>query len=1057
MGWEDTIQDKPFVADTTPEATPSSWEDSIQDAPHESSTWDALKGTGNFSEQASSFGTGLAKGAFLPVKIVDSILPGQTDPNLRQSLMAVVEKVLGENLGDDQSKALYKGLSLDEIKKRNVGQEEATLAKAPIAGMAGELVGSAPAMIAAGGAVGAAGETAAGLSKAPVISKLAQLGTEAAGWGAVGEGMGMAASNAPTARERATEALPTAGISAAFPIVGTGAGLASKFAGSPIQKGITALTEKAAPVIGPIASTLGKVASTGVKYGGSALAGGVALPLLTGSLPGANLRTVEGLAAGVFGPHLLKTTGPGQMLTESYQYGKNGVKLFSPQDIKRVSNQAEALANQVGKEVGVLESGIGKSAAEKIVQNTNKVLEDATSMNVQTHNEMGNKLTNHLEKLQTTLEQPAIREIDQALTDFTKKIGQEFKLTSDAEFTLLRKIKDNAGEKVGELWQVAEETGQQFEIMDAIQAARDSVKETSLMLAPQEEAAAEKLALNFEKFLFKPENPYKEIVNEVQNVKGMKNFNTKSTTFIGLNKPNIPMVPGEAVGIKSPTTLKPPMMREQVTQFPLSVSTPEIKSQTTSYLAEPRIAKTFLDANETRKLINMTADWAYNMPSAGPALNSLTKGIYKNLKAAIYPSFELPTIGPVSNPLKMNDKIYTNVLKLFKEIGDPQLDLVSKDWLTPDKFGKLIKTVEKAAAEGDTGKLDRINSLMSNISPDLKNHFEDIILPFIRQKNQLISVKNSPILEKAAALPQTPQIQQAVSGITDVNALRQQLRPPVQIGEELMAPTGTKTFVNKMANPQANPEVEAVLKLISERDATLANEIRQQIPTLQAGIAEEAALTNVAKLAPEEQTAQLATMGKPISPEVQQATQQATDISKLTKTFGTPDSVEGNAPTGSQKFVENLFKIDSSDKGRDIEGTLKLLERYNPELAQKLRTAGVDISRQGELQGEVQTNLPFFLGLGPLIRGSAGRSANVLGRAMGSIETAASNGLSQLKQLIETSPQMFGQFAEPLKVANQRGLPALAAQSYALYSRDSEYRAMIDKLQEESEKADKGQ
>ena len=106
--------------------------------------------------------------------------------------------------------------------------------------------------------------------------------------------------------------------------------------------------------------------------------------------------------------------------------------------------------------------------------------------------------------------------------------------------------------------------------------------------------------------------------------------------------------------------------------------------------------------------------------------------------------------------------------------------------------------------------------------------------------------------------------------------------------------------------------------------------------------------------------------------------------------------------------------------------------------------------------GTAVTGAGAALGGGPLALAAAGTAAVGYGvKTLGN--QFAANSLNLLHKLVTKSPQLLGQYAAPLQEAAGRGSGALAALNYALYSKDSEYRATIDQLQEEVEKADKNQ
>lgn len=155
----------------------------------------------------AGLGLGLSKGAFAPVEIANKLIPGEREPNLRERAISGVERGLANTFGDDQTQELYNNIPQEELVARNVATDQEVQKNAPGAVMVGELTAGLPANIAVGGGAGAAAK-AAQLGK--VGTALTNIGTA----GAVGEGYGIAHSDAPTLAGRAQEALPSAALAA---------------------------------------------------------------------------------------------------------------------------------------------------------------------------------------------------------------------------------------------------------------------------------------------------------------------------------------------------------------------------------------------------------------------------------------------------------------------------------------------------------------------------------------------------------------------------------------------------------------------------------------------------------------------------------------------------------------------------------------------------------------------------------------------------------------------------------------------------------------------------
>lgn len=1060
MGWKDTIQEEPLDVQSEQTTSPT-WKSSIQEEP---STWEKLRGTGNMEEQAASAGVGLSKGAFLPVEIANKLLPGQADPDLRHSLIAKIEKVIGENLGDEQTKAYYRSLSDEELRQRNIAKEQETTAKAPLAAIGGELVGSLPAQLAAGGAIGAAAKGISGITATEQAAKLAQVApeistamragqaaTNIAGAGVLGEAAGIGMSNAPTLEERAKEALPMAQTGAMGGLAAESALLAARGLSNPAIQG-----------------ALPKAIGTPLKYGGAAVAGAAAFPLLLGHNPiHYPILAGEGALLGIMAPSLLESTGPGQTLKKSYEYGKKGVSLFKLEDWKRATKQAEELAGQISKDVSALDTRIGKTAADQIVANTNKLLTKTGAENIQAKQKLAHQLSSQLYNLKTNLEEPAIQQIGQNFDQYVQQIGQQFGVQTDTLFGVLKDIHDDVGIAIGNLYKDAGAAGIQFKekVAPVIDAYKKSFQQAlkNGTFTEEGKANAKTILSRFDDFLYEPSKPMTFTAGEeTQPFKGTTEFYKAGGKNLSLEELSKQMN-------ASPEQIKQILLGQEVSGIQVQPKSAQItaaenqlfgptqKAQET-FQAKVQTPRVELDAADLRELQKLGSEWGYNKPGADPAIQGIAKQFYKDLKEATVPLFNTET----GNPLAQNNRIYTALKVLGEDIGVSMPDKLTKENFAPENISKMLMGLEKTVAQGDIQKLNRINNSLEIISPFLAEHFQEVVRPLMQQKIQLGALKSAPALEKAAILPQTPEIQQASKSIQDIEALQQQLGEPLKIGEQIIAPTKTESFVGKITQPEANPEVDAILKLLEERNPQLAAEIRQQIPSLQTGATKEETLKQISKLVPEEQISQLPQAGVEVTPELQTAAGQVKDISQLKERLGTIRQVgEEELPSfESRKFIEDLHDLQKTGEGTDLNATLNLLKKYNPELAQKLKTAGVDLSTQLKIIGEPGKQIPHLTRPFHYIQQGAARIAHMAGSTVGKLEklppiSFAAKSLSALNNIVKSSPQVLGKFAAPLRAASDRGLTALSAMHYALYQNDPEYRAIIDPLHKEGEAATK--
>lgn len=262
--------------------------------PEEKAFYDAqLKEEGH--KTAAGLGEGLSKGAFFPVELASKLMPGEATPNLRQRLISSTERGIANLIGDKQTQDYYNQIPQEELVKQNVEHSNQIQQEAPGATKLGEAVGSLPSMIAAGGGANAA-------AKAAQLGKLGVAATNVAAGGALGEGQGIAHSEADTLAGRAKEAVPSA-------ILGMGTAGLVEGAGALISPEGQALTQRISDKVKELRnnrsfSSLNPTYSDVAKYGANRQAIGAAAfeqgtpygPLTTEAARADALKSAKSLA-----------------------------------------------------------------------------------------------------------------------------------------------------------------------------------------------------------------------------------------------------------------------------------------------------------------------------------------------------------------------------------------------------------------------------------------------------------------------------------------------------------------------------------------------------------------------------------------------------------------------------------------------------------------------------------------------------------------------------------------------------------------------------------------
>lgn len=161
---------------------------------------------------------------------------------------------------------------------------------------------------------------------------------------------------------------------------------------------------------------------------------------------------------------------------------------------------------------------------------------------------------------------------------------------------------------------------------------------------------------------------------------------------------------------------------------------------------------------------------------------------------------------------------------------------------------------------------------------------------------------------------------------------------------------------------------------------------------------------------------------------------------------------------GFNKMAGNWLDPEKGAAGKTAYGAYKneverVAQQADPALAQKFldakKTYGIlsPVQEAAEKRAMQQAQAPIF-DIGDVVgAGAAGPKGIALNQAKkfvgGRMASMGAKGADWLSQAVQSTPQMFGKYAQPLQEAAKRGGTSLAATHYVLQQTNPEYREMI--------------
>lgn len=740
-------------------------------------------------ENSAALGAGLQRGAFFPVQVASSLIPGDHKLTVEQA-QAPVERAIANLLGDEKTKELYAQRSNEDLAAANAQRSDEAMAKAPSAAMLGEVAGALPINIAGGAAIGGAAKAAqAGAlleGASPLAARAVQAGVNTAGYGTMGELQGIGQSNAPTLQERAIEALPTAGKAALMGAAIEGAGLASSAPGQ-------AAIAKGAEAIKP---GLGKAAATAAKYGTAIPAGAIALPIATGNIDPRNPKTWErageggiiALLAAKYGPGFFKDTELGRSLKKQYEYGQKGESLRSAADYERVAGQAENLAQQTSK--GMLD------------------LEQKVSV-------------------------PAVNRIKVAYDDALEQTGQKLGMKGQELSNFIEKGRRDAGTALEQAYLKAEQEGRMVDVGEVVTGMKDQLQKalgSGLVSNPTDKQTVANLIESLNDRLIKKGIPVKLDTTSIVDASGQPML--QSAKISGKNVPlsQLPtQVPQGQVAPKAASM--------ETTTF--SPGSPEAMSQQTlkqSQMITPEQPRGPLTVPEARELKGVFQELAFRDPSVPSAIKPIVAQGYNQMGDIIAPVVE-ESAGPGS--ITANNQKYTAVKQIGDIVGEPIPDRITGQSMPPQKLTSLIEKMGTTIKSGDKNKIAQIFSNLKVIDPVKTEEFYSTLMEITKRQEALTSGMGKAPLTQAETLRQqgfaTPEVNQAGQQLKEMESLKKNLGMPnekvLNAAGEAQPSAETRQFIENLGDrskPALSADAEATLSLLEKYNPEMAKQLRSQ-------------------------------------------------------------------------------------------------------------------------------------------------------------------------------------------------------------------------------------
>ena len=650
---------------------------------------------------------------------------------------------------------------------------------------------------------------------------------------------------------------------------------------------------------------LEEVSEFAKDIGSAAALGAVAGP----AIPAATKAAKKGLDIGKAGIKKVQKFGEGlaedRPFFGAFRAGLRGQAIYSRPKVEQLLKEpTEKLAYELAKEVSDLGERVAKPAEQKIEDAYRKTLEEA---------------------------------------------GKNLRLKGEEFSTFIRNKLNEHGKVIEKTLKEAEEAGTTVDISDILKTTKKNIED--LVLTDQvSQARAKELTNLFNK------NLYDEIKTERKLTEMFRLTPEEELTPI-LSREEIigkEMTPdqlkeaGKYIGKRSEIISKPKIAKEIVTELP---EEKQLEKAITEELITREPIKE-IPIKIARAIKNTLGDVSSpRQQQLEGELRVVAGQAYSEIKKSLDDIFANRSDYMAAN------QGYSAVKDLLEMAGEKRIDIdrLSGEVLTPERFAKIFEKIGSSLKEGDTYTYGRLMDKLKRISPEAGEKFDLGIRQASEQYAEVYGQRGLSPLEKGRTLlsESTPEVQKAVDEITNIEQLKK------QVGE--------------------------------------LDPIKRQV----------------------------------------------------TETGEYVEMPESKVRNFIARLGQNYFD-GTLGAAEDVKATINILGKYNPKLAEKLKTEGAELAELSRL-GRITSKTDAITGEATF------SPRGVVFGSLSQILVAGSNiaglkarkiGINKIAKTIAESPDLLGKFYEPLLSASRAGAVPFALTANILSKEDPEFREVADNIGE---------
>lgn len=719
------------------------------------------------------------------------------------SLSPLLERAYAQLFGDDATKELYNNTSNEALKKTYVDQNQAALQAHPSAYILGQVGGSLPSAIAAGGVANAA---ASGLGSAVGLGSLAPV--------AATEG----ATAIPAATGLAKAGL--VGLHAGGQVLtqGTLGGIQGYNAdpmASDADKQANAIkgAETAAALAGPLAAAAPYAPAAARTIGGALLGGAAANvtnplhPTLGKTLLGAGLGAGVALAA----PGALDKLGIANDLEDSYNFGKQGTKLVNKGDVNRVQGEVGDLANQVSNSLGDLDKQITA---------------------------------------------PAIQTIQDTYQGALEGLTKDLNATPEQAQQIIQQGHANASDKLNSLMTAAEKDGKTVSVKNALEALTEQLKQdissSGNVVGDVDRKTVQNAIDNMNGYLTKTGVPIDIKSNTIVGADGKPFMSSISVGGKNLTSEQVQSIVNPETRQIEPEALQqmtgsngeinPVSANIKTTNMgsafdengnPIKPSMIELNQRQQFIPQEEQSGE--MSIPEAQNVKRMLGKMGYDSSSIPPEVKGRFIQANQDLNDIISGAFEKP-----ATPFSEGSNEYTEanaklsaIHDLGKLVGTPTKLYSIGEQIPPAELQNIVKGVGTSLTDADNTKFQQVVKLLNVIDPEGAQKFQSNVQQISNNLAQLKSAGSTPLEQFGGLAEQglaTPESIEAAQNITQVNTIKNTAGGPstdVDVNGNQLPSDQSYKFVKNLGQTgpadQVRSEIDPALKAKMDNTMELLN------------------------------------------------------------------------------------------------------------------------------------------------------------------------------------------------------------------------------------------